>query len=503
MKSTRNNLLLYGLLGCVGLFVLLECFCHLPLAQPSLAGLREDLLGVVLLKSGQLMLVTGFTLWLMALLHISRQQPEPTLGPRISKAFASAHPWKALLAICSLFTYAFYWHESPITFDRHFFMLGIDQSTNILVLLVGLVFSQVFEIVASSPPARFSNFCGRTLVFFVLFFCAASLMQLHLSHVYGYQGQIRWTGLWVNPNIYGILMGTGSVLVVGLSVWKRREGRRCWESEKVEMRKRKKAVFWRLGAGKFVIVISCLGAVGLLGLGLLHSYSRGAWIGTFLGFVFLVWRARSKEGEAGSAGIKANLVSGASLGRHYAGSWWLQVSVILASVFVLGFWHFRGTAWQPARRIFSVTKTEDFSWRNRAAGWEGAMQIAAEHPWFGAGWYQVEPIYENYYLSARLTEGAAIEMNDYLMLGATLGMPALFCFGMYLWLSFAGKPGHGNLELERTEAEWLKIVCRAGTIVLLVGFWFDGGLFKLPTAVTFWILLELGSVQPRRMDTND
>ena len=29
-------------------------------------------------------------------------------------------------------------------------------------------------------------------------------------------------------------------------------------------------------------------------------------------------------------------------------------------------------------------------------------------------------------------------------------------------------------------------------IVLFVGFWFDGGLFKLATAATFWILLELG-----------
>jgi hypothetical protein len=40
--------------------------------------------------------------------------------------------------------------------------------------------------------------------------------------------------------------------------------------------------------------------------------------------------------------------------------------------------------------------------------------------------------------------------------------------------------------------DWLKTVCRAGALVLAVGFWFDGGLFKLPTAATFWILLELG-----------
>jgi len=39
----------------------------------------------------------------------------------------------------------------------------------------------------------------------------------------------------------------------------------------------------------------------------------------------------------------------------------------------------------------------------------------------------------------------------------------------------------------------LRATCRAGAIVLLVGFWFDGGLFKLATASTFWILLELGS----------
>ena len=36
--------------------------------------------------------------------------------------------------------------------------------------------------------------------------------------------------------------------------------------------------------------------------------------------------------------------------------------------------------------------------------------------------------------------------------------------------------------------------CRAGAIVLLVGFWFDGGLFKLATGATFWILLELGQL---------
>jgi prepilin-type N-terminal cleavage/methylation domain-containing protein len=35
-------------------------------------------------------------------------------------------------------------------------------------------------------------------------------------------------------------------------------------------------------------------------------------------------------------------------------------------------------------------------------------------------------------------------------------------------------------------------------VVLLVAFWFDGGLFDLPTAAMFWILLELGSERQKR-----
>jgi O-antigen ligase len=172
---------------------------------------------------------------------------------------------------------------------------------------------------------------------------------------------------------------------------------------------------------------------------------------------------------------------------------WLSVSVVLWSVVVLCFWQFRETDWHPARRSFSAVRTEDYSWRNRVAAWEGAWQILAEHPWLGAGWNQPEPLYDHYFLPAKLTESAAIQMNDYLLLGATLGIPALFCFGMYLWLSLAGNAESGKLKAELMDAEWLQTTCRAGAIVLLIGFWFDGGLFKLPTAATFWILLELGN----------
>jgi len=179
--------------------------------------------------------------------------------------------------------------------------------------------------------------------------------------------------------------------------------------------------------------------------------------------------------------------------------------VILASAFVLVCWHFRGMDWHPAQRAFSAINTADFSWRNRIAAWKGALQITAEHQLSGVGWSQPQPFYGHYYLQPKLTETGAIEMNDCLVLATTLGIPALFCFGMYLWLSLKGKAESGKHppspslrwtgKAEIHDRDWLRTVCHAGAIALLIGFWFDGGLFKLPTAATFWILLELGNVR--------
>ena len=44
-------------------------------------------------------------------------------------------------------------------------------------------------------------------------------------------------------------------------------------------------------------------------------------------------------------------------------------------------------------------------------------------------------------------------------------------------------------------ASQLRCACRAGALVLLVAFWFDGGLFTLATAAVFWVLLELSQVR--------
>lgn len=103
------------------------------------------------------------------------------------------------------------------------------------------------------------------------------------------------------------------------------------------------------------------------------------------------------------------------------------------------FWQYQRTESVTAHRALSASNQNDFSWRNRVSAWEGALQMMAERPWLGYGWNQPESFYGQYYSASRLGETMAIQMNDYLMFGATLGIPALLCFGMYLWLALTGK----------------------------------------------------------------
>jgi O-antigen ligase len=330
-----------------------------------------------------------------------------------------------------------------------------------LTLLAGAVVGQGVglwaDIETKDSKFKIENCFGISLV---LLLALASLWNADSGHVLKYRSHVRWSGLWDNPNIAGLLMGTGVALAAGL-------GMRGWRMEDSGWRKR-------------IILISCLVAAGLMARGLLHSYSRGAWLAMGCGVTYLFWSTVCSPRSTVSPRSRGSCVS-------WLNKNWLSLSAILISVVVLSFWHFRQTEWHPAHRAFSAGNQNDFSWRNRLSAWEAALQITAEHPWFGAGWNQSEPMYEHYYLPSKSTERGAIETNDYLILGATLGIPALFCFGMYLWLSL-----FRNSAFSLQTSELLPATCRAGAIVLLVGFWFDGGLFKLVTASTFWILLELG-----------
>lgn len=372
-------------------------------------------------------------------------------------------------------------------------------SASALILIGGAVLGRgialwvAFDTAKQFPPC-ICRFPFLVLVLQIILLAFAPFLKTNVDCVFEYRGIIRWVGPWDSPNIFGLLMGTGVVLSVGI----------LYLSLLIFITKESEATRGTTTAKKYVqfaLVTLFLFFIVIMSYALLQSYSRGAWLSIVCGLSYLAYQEAFRKKRicrrrnANFTGLPC--ICGFD-------NWfrinWFPMSVLILAIGILIFWEVRHTDRLTPRRIVSIGNMNDFSWKNRVAAWEGTLQMMSEKPWFGFGWNQPEPLYEHYYLSPKLDESKAIEVNDYLMLGAALGIPSLFCFGVYFWLSLTGKALSKKRVIELREEEigcWkshdsLKTTCRAGAIVLLVGFWFDGGLFELPTASTFWILLELG-----------
>jgi hypothetical protein len=292
----------------------------------------------------------------------------------------------------------------------------------------------------------------------VVLLAFSSWWHLDMSNNF-YHGP-RWMGLWDNPNIYGMLMGAGTVLAAGLLTRsKKEEGRR-----------------------KKLIQIFLMIVIIMMGVGLAMSYSRGAWAATAIGLLYLTW---------------------------YNGK--LKWRFVLPGIFVVAsvIWFFWNATSNNAPWYVKRMDLGRPSAQHRVAAWKAGVEIMRDHP-FGVGWNKAIETYEKHYSPPEDGAGA-ITMNSYLMLGTQLGLPGLICFVGYVALQLG--VGSWGLRARRWKVEdgtekigirdsgfEIKAACRAGAFVLLVAFWFDGGLFNLATASVFWILLELGAYRPQKIE---
>jgi len=362
-------------------------------------------------------------------------------------------------------------------------------------------------------PAPMVSTIGTSVL--VVLLSASTLCNVDIGTTFQYRGLARWQGPWSNPNQYGLLMGVGLFLAMGGLFQNRFRQKRtrplkrgclyvrfssevCPSVQRIESLRGLRdlivasgRILWRL----FLII-----AVGLCGLGLLMSYSRGAWVGVALGLMYWLycWRNQAAVSRARQLDQYAIPVS-----WRNCIPWSLRnripLLVILASLGLLAFWELRHTEQPLVRRAFSLGNPNDFSWRNRVAAWEGASAIMAANLVAGVGWSRAEATYQNFYRPAKVSEGTAIQLNHYLVVGMSAGLPALICLLVYLGISlvptgqFSSRsppfaPISNQIAISR-------MVCHSGAVVLLVGAWFDGALFNLATAAPMWMLLELGNVR--------
>jgi hypothetical protein len=312
--------------------------------------------------------------------------------------------------------------------------LKTSQGVDAIILLSGVTLGKGVRVLLSHSRRREPPLTDKTVIDQSVLSCASAfIIELvillaftswwHLDMANAYHGP-RWTGFCDNPNIYGMLMSAGVVLAVGLLA----------------------------GRQKLLQAILSV-AAGMMAVGLLFSYSRGAWLGVAVGLLYL-GKAKSK----------------------------FKWRFVLPVVFVVGsaVWFFWSSTPDTSPWYLKRMDLSRPSAQHRVVAWKAGFEIIRDHP-FGVGWNKAVETYDKHY-SPPENGAAAITTNDYLMLGTQLGLPALICFVTYIYLKFKPKATDSS-----------HVACRAGVLVLLVAFWFDGGLFDLPTATVFWVLLELGT----------
>ena len=442
------------------------------------------------------------------------------------------------------------------------------RSLQVVVLLTGIVIGKGIafyanrvlamgdrreEVGSGSPlPAALVTDTGGahgvtrpTMILGIIVFllAGAALWQPERGMEFQYRGQRRWTGVWDNPNTYGVLMGTGLTLALGLLGSR---GLGLGSGGKRPASNVQHSTSNEVGRGsplpaalvtdtdgahgvtrptfqfscsscvsrlkRILPIVILLTAAGVCAYGLIKSYSRGAWLGTAVGIGWLMWRTMECGGMTPPWGTR-HVASGKSCAKsQQSKSWILPSSILIVSILALSFWQFRHTESPVLRRVFSVGNPNDFSWRNRVTAWQGAGRMILDKPIIGFGWGKAGEIYSKDYRAARLEESAAVQLNDYLMIGISAGVPSLACFVAYLWLALSLRsnaqslklgevgrvspcaPGVEGVETIGQNSDLrlqTSVIAAGGAAVLLIGFWFDGGLFKLPTCVVFWVLLEL------------
>jgi O-antigen ligase len=351
-----------------------------------------------------------------------------------------------------------------------------SQSTQAVFLLCGMLMGSVIYAALASP-GRMRLDIGRLRSFLIMLLAVlfvACLWRAGRSTQFSYIGRSRWIGPFDNPNLYGLLMAAGLILALGAR----------FQHKIVSQPSNNREQDWPRWKRALYVAVGCVFAFGLW-----KSYSRGAWLAAGVGALYLTihwWRSHHSDYVLPADRVRLIVISAATA----------------SGVLTILFWMFRYTSNVTIHRAVSASSLNDLSWRNRLAAWEGTLQMIWDRPCFGFGWGASDAFYKNYYSAPRIEDtGLVIHSNIYLMLGATLGIPALFCLCMHIITALIISPiktfsSNKNAEdVEKPSLLWIKAVCRSAAVALAVGFWFDGGLFTLPTATTFWMLLRLGEAE--------
>ena len=114
--------------------------------------------------------------------------------------------WLAVTAVVAATSYALHYAEAA-------------QPPQALTLFAGAVVGRGVALLETRRvKGQRGNSVAATASALIVLLAVAAVCQVENEHVFQYRGQVRWSGPWDNPNMFGILMGAGAVLAVGMLV---------------------------------------------------------------------------------------------------------------------------------------------------------------------------------------------------------------------------------------------------------------------------------------------
>ncbi|PJF44267.1 MAG: hypothetical protein CUN55_04870 [Phototrophicales bacterium] len=169
-----------------------------------------------------------------------------------------------------------------------------------------------------------------------------------------------------------------------------------------------------------VLAIGSFSASGILLLGLLVSWSRGAWIGFAAASLAMLWVLPSKRWQ-GTMLIIGTIILGSIL--YSSGQLPSQISDRVLN-FTEDFTGFRDVRGAPIN-------DDNYAVVERLAHWQSALAMATDHLWLGVGFGNYEAAYKDYAL-INWPEALGHAHNYYLNLLAETGILGLSAY-LIMW----------------------------------------------------------------------
>jgi hypothetical protein len=372
--------------------------------------------------------------------------PRPALWNHIS-------PNRALIAcacaLCIAVVVSFrYWIDYARAASR----------TDSLVLLNGIIINQLFlySAIINQKDVLFGlrSFATKG---FVVFSCFSFLLSpLNSHHSFFYHGHTRWTGIFPNPNLFGLVMGVSCVLCLSNLV------------ESARFRRKIEIAFYSLLMLWSIICVA-------------KSYSRGAWVAVLIGFLAMLSNGlprpmRFRMGQGPNVQKAKPLLSK----MIFAGFLGVIVGFCCIAAIASGLKSNNSFA----KRLLATFSAADFSSRNRIMSYQDGVNMLMDRPLTGYGWEDIIAIHNSLYLHEGLSDGTAIILNDFLIFALRFGVVTLAVLLMLMWISIASRNRNQNLRPRLLE-------CKIAFMMLGTGFLFTDGFFSLTAGGLFWLFMTL------------